>query len=157
LILGTDRSRPVFFAIDRSEGAEPLLYVDSNGDGDLTDDPKVTLDRHEYLLKDNPSGREVTRVVYSAHVQAPARYGEARAVLVPVRLAVSYIVEAPAGLTNPYQTQLLYHREYLREGTVALGGKSMKMALVDERTSGRFDQLVHTDPKRANVTLLLDL
>lgn len=157
LILGSDRGRPVFFALDRSEGADPLLYVDSNGDGDLTNDRKVVLDRHEYLLKDDRSGREVTRLVYTAHVEAPARYGEARSTLVPVQLGVSYMVETPAALTNPYATQLLYHRDYLREGTVTLGGRSMKMALVDDRTTGRFDQLTHTDPKRPNVTLLLDL
>src|SRR5947209_5428307 len=60
----------VVFVLDRKEGAAPVLYVDANGDGDLTNDAAVTLSGQQ---QQNADGSIVV-VVYRGKADVTARY-----------------------------------------------------------------------------------
>src|ERR1041385_6628154 len=43
--------RPFVVIVDRPDGADSKLYVDSNGNGNLTDDPPVIWTKHAYKAR----------------------------------------------------------------------------------------------------------
>ena len=53
-------------AIDEPDGKDAKLFVDANGNGDLTDDPPINWEKHDLV---NPSGKR--QIQYTGDVKLP--------------------------------------------------------------------------------------
>jgi peroxiredoxin len=119
----------VVVVVDEPEGKDARLFVDANGNGDLTDDPAAQWIKSAYQDRD---GKALTRYRGGADVQI--RYGGET---VPVRLAMYRFDKADTARAVLKDT-LLYYRDYAREGEMALGGKTYKVMLSDDTATGDF-------------------
>jgi RNA polymerase sigma factor (sigma-70 family) len=134
------------FLLDEPDNKPSRLWVNRNGDGDLTDDPSVEWTLHR---SPNPEGPDFT--VY--HGQAtllihsggkPLEFG-----LNMLRLAKDHPnFQRSASF-------LMYERDYARTGYVTLHGKRVRAALDDNLARGDFRGAVN-EPY-SDVHLLLDL
>lgn len=139
----------VVFAIDEPEGKPAKFWVDTNKNGDLTDDPAT-----EWKSKTDktPDGTTLTMYLGSATVDIGepgkpfvASFGVYR---------FDKTDERRAELKN----SILYYRDYGYEGSVAIGGKPHKAVLSDDNARGDFRA---KKPEKmddtSGVTLMLDV
>ncbi len=129
-------------------GNPPRLIVDSNGDGDLTNDPVVALQRTPVRVQAASAGNEDVHQTSELRAIAPviARYNlTGRAGQVQSTLEFTL-----------FGDDLYYNREYSREGKITLNGHTYQIALVDQGVDGRFDSFKHDEDDPARVTLLID-
>jgi peroxiredoxin len=131
-----------------------VLRVDANGDGDLTNDPAIKLEGREQTAKNPQTGEVMTRVVYQGEATVNARYQTGKPE--PVRMGIYHFVFKNGPGDSPLKDTILYYREYAREGEIDLGGKKLKVLLMDEQTNGRFDQAAHPEGTPPRVQLLID-
>jgi peroxiredoxin len=131
-------------AID--EGKTPHLYVDTNNNGDLTDDPPTEWKATPYKSRD---GKDLTLYTGSGTVQV--RYGEET---IPLRLAFTRFDrnDPDRALLNG---ALLYTVDYGPEGEITLGGKTYRALLADMLTTGDFRGTGGTNA--SGVFLLIDV
>src|SRR6266536_31670 len=115
--------------VDEPEGKPSQLFVDANGNGDLTDDPVV-----EWIDRAIPSRNGTENVVHvgEALVKIPFPSGPMDAQLGVYRFDKSD--EGRAALLD----SLFYYRDYARKGDLTLAGKSYRAMLVDEWATGDF-------------------
>ncbi len=131
--------RTFAFIVDKPDSDTPRLFVDSNANGNLTDDapaewiaraPSKAKDGKEYrtafggFMVDLKCGEEILQVHLSAY-----RFDKNE----PKR---------------PHNA-LLYYSDYARIGTVEIGGKQVQALLTDDMAKGDFSQ--------AKASLRLDL
>lgn len=132
--------------VDEPEGKPAKLYVDSNGNGDLTDDgatewepkPNTTKDGETYTM--SMGGADIT-----------LKYGENK---VPAHLGMyRFDKKDPqrAGLKN----FLLYYADYAQEGQIKLGDKTYTIMLADRAATG--DYKAQSEVGRPSVELLIDV
>jgi hypothetical protein len=131
LVLGGDTDNPCIVAVDESRGTGSgydTLYFDANGNGDLTDDPKVA---------GTPETREQDgkTVVDMRRVEFPT-----------VEVAVNHDGTTVPHHLRPYiyaygTPSLSLRTAGYCEGLLQVGRKSFKAALVDDTCNGRFDDL----------------
>jgi thiol-disulfide isomerase/thioredoxin len=154
LTLGDAKNNQIVVALVPARGENsPHLFVDSNGDGDLTNDPPVMLaSASASPTTDGPHASGDTQT-------QPGAAGELRAV-VPV--TVRYNLTGRAGQVEStleftlLGSDLYVNREYSREGKITLNGRSYRVALVDQGVDGRFDAFKHEEDDPPRVTLLID-
>ncbi|MCC6677260.1 MAG: TlpA family protein disulfide reductase [Phycisphaerales bacterium] len=117
--------------VDEPAGKPSRLLVDSNGNGDLTDD-----DAAEWGGK--PQGADSKFTMYNG--TAKVDIGEAGA---PFVAALGVYRFDPS---DPQRAQLknvlLYYRDYAREGEASIGGKTYRVMLADEGAAGDFSKAV---------------
>lgn len=154
LAFGDAKDNQVLFALDRPAEAPPTLYVDANRDGDLTNDPPVRWTGREQKGQAR-DGSPIERTVYSGDVLLTPRYQHGRSV--PLGLSVYHFVyKTPPPPDDSLSNTILYYRRYAGEGTAKFGKESHRVLLVDESSSGRFDQTKHGATGAPGVQLLID-
>jgi thiol-disulfide isomerase/thioredoxin len=136
LPVASEGGRKFHVIVDEPAGADAVLYVDANGDGDLTNDPpaewKATRDAKGYATW--MGGATVSL----------AAGGET----VDVRLGM-YRFDPADPSRQQLKNTLLYYRDYARQGTLVIGDRSYRVLLVDEKATGDF--------RTGEVALLVDL
>ena len=131
--------------IDEPEGKPARLFVDTNGNGDLTDDPAT-----EWIGKKNDQA-EGALTFYDGG--ATLSLGEKDSPF-DVHLGMYRFDprdEKRAGLKN----MLLYFRDYARIGQIKIGESSYSATLSDEEATGDFRG--SSDAKNSGVFLLVDV
>jgi serine/threonine protein kinase/thiol-disulfide isomerase/thioredoxin len=116
------------FIIDQPDSLKPRLFVDSNADGDLTNDPPAKWERRTFK-KDGGKEEFSANGSFSVELAMP---GEA-----PVTLQLS-AYRFGIGMPNRPQKVLLYYADYVRAGSVALAGRSIPALLCDDDCKGDF-------------------
>ncbi|HYE60458.1 MAG TPA: TlpA disulfide reductase family protein [Phycisphaerales bacterium] len=118
--------RAFFVVVDEPAGQPAKLYIDSNGNGDLTDDPKV-----EWTGKESKGEDEKTYTMYSGGgmIEAAPDY--------KLRLSM-YRFDPSDTKRAALADKLLFYRDYATEGEVKLADKAYKAMLVDDRAGGDF-------------------
>jgi thiol-disulfide isomerase/thioredoxin len=118
-------------AVDEPDKADAKLYVDSNGNGDLTDDPATKWEKKE---ANGPNGQKL--VQYTGSFQLPlAGAGADKPLLVSLG---AYRFDKNDPNRTQLKTTLLYYSDYLYEGDVTLGGKKHHALLADPSAKGEF-------------------
>ena len=128
LQLGDAEDNRFLVAIDEPQDGEPKIYIDRNGDGDLTSAGSGVWDRRNgvTLFNDN--------VV----INVPYRTGK-----LPYNLCFYRF-------KNRLHDCLFYYRNAGREGEVVLDGNRYRVLVLDDNADGRFDDL-------QNGSLIIDL
>lgn len=155
--LGDARNNQIAVALDGggSGSVSPRLYVDGNGNGDLTDDAPV---RWRPLPAPTVVSGEEQEGEASSKPQSAS--GERLGAVVPV--IARYSIVGRAGTVQSslqfiyWDGELAYNREYSRVGKLTVGGKSYRVALVDQTLNARFNDFKHDPEEPARVTLLVD-
>lgn len=121
--------RKFLVAIEETAGAAARCWVDGNANGDLTDDPAVEWKNRDYQSQD---GR--ARAMYSGGARVTvSQAGES----LPVRISL-YRFDPADPDRAALKSVLLYYGDYVRRGTVDLGGRPVPALLCDDRTLGDF-------------------
>ncbi len=136
LPVASEGGRRFHVIVDEPAGADAVLYVDADGDGDLTDDPaaewKATRDAKGYATW---MGGAAVSIASGGTTTA---------------LHLGIYRFDPADPSRPQlMNTLLYYRDYARQGRLPLGDRSYQVLLVDEKATGDF--------RTADVALLVDL
>ncbi|MEX2140130.1 MAG: hypothetical protein WD894_12770 [Pirellulales bacterium] len=105
-----------YIVLDRPPGLEPRLFVDANGNGDLTDDPPAEWRR-------SLAGR-----TYLGGATLAVFYGVE---MLPLHVNMYYCVDGNEGA-------LCYFRDYARVGKVTLSEKIYDAVLTDDQVCGDF-------------------
>jgi len=139
--------KKVALILDEPTGAPAKLYIDSNANGDLTDDGQ-----QKWEGKASKNGdKEYT--MYSGG-------GKVLLGTTPVNLNM-YRFDKTDPSREQLKDVLLYYRDYALEGEAAIAGKSIKAMLVDDATTGDYrGKAIETkDGKEtaSGVNLLLDV
>ena len=116
------------FIIDQPDGLKPRLFVDSNADGDLTNDPPAKWERRIYKHDD---GKEEVSAEGSFRVE----------LLFPGEAPLTLQLRAyrfGTGMPNRPQNVLLYYSDYVRAGNITLAGKTYAALLCDDDCKGDF-------------------
>ncbi|MFT3686632.1 MAG: TlpA disulfide reductase family protein [Phycisphaerales bacterium] len=112
----------VLFILDEPDGKPAKLYIDTNHNGDLTDDAAA-----EWILNEKSKMTTGSAMVDIGEKDHPF----------PVSLSMYRFDKNDAGRAQLKST-LLYYRDYAYEGDVTIGGKAYKSVLSDEMASGDF-------------------
>lgn len=136
LPVSSEGGRKFHVIVDEPAGADAVLYVDANGDGDLTNDPPAD-------WKPTRDAKGYATWMGGATVSLAAGGGT-----VDVRLGM-YRFDPADPTRQQLKNTLLYYRDYARQGTLLIGDRSYRVLLVDELATGDF----RTD----EVALLVDL
>ena len=110
-----------------SGGSE--LYVDTNGNGDLTDDKPTEWKPAPYQDR---AGDKLTRYMGSAGILCG--YGDGKT---PLTIGC-YIFDSNDADRAQLKNTLLYYSDYALVGTATLGGKPYHVVLADTRCTGSF-------------------
>ena len=143
-----DPAKPTKITVLLDEsGPEPRLFVDSNGDGDLTNDLPATWEPRPY-------DAEHKMRYGGATVQIKSPDGNVKVGLTMFRFDKND--------TNPrykaVRDKILYFGDYAYEGSVKLGDKTYHAMLVDTMTTGDFrGQKSASDKGDSGVQLYLDV
>lgn len=142
------KDKPTTFTVlmDAEENKPSHIWIDSNTDGDLTNDATVKWESKRY------AGRERDDLVLSVgSITLPVRYGKE---ILPLTLKLSrYDVTEPPK-TPPF-LPLYYSADYTREGEMTFHGKKYNAMLAELLTTG--DWRGSGIPKNSGVFLLIDL
>jgi len=133
--------------LDEPEGHDAKLYVDANGNGDLTDDPAVEWKKEPYP---GPNGARLTH--YMGKIQLPLAAGD-KPTLVSLG---TYRFDKNDPQRAMLKNTLLYYSDYARDGEITINGKTYHAMLVDDSTSGDF-RGKPSAKAGSGVRLLLDL
>ena len=143
--LGNAKNSSITVVLDTDgETSRPKIYVDAAGTGDLTTPIVFTPVRTSTNgskaspTADSPAYSAVVPVV--AHYDIPGRGGS-------IPSTISFLLRG---------TDLTYNREYARIGTLTIGSRRYRVALVDEGINGKFDNFQHEEGEPAKVTLYID-
>jgi thiol-disulfide isomerase/thioredoxin len=136
LPVASEGGRKYHVIVDEPTGADAVLYVDANGDGDLTNDPPAD-------WKPSRDAKGYATWMGGATVSLAAGTQT-----VDVRLGLYRFDPADPSRAQLKNT-LLYYRDYARQGTLPIGDRSYRVLLVDEKATGDF--------RTAEVALLVDL
>ncbi len=115
--------------LDEPEGKPSRLFVDANGNGDLTDDPAPGWADKKMPGRD---GKENVIHMGDATVKIPFASGAADAKLVMYRFDKSDTARAPL------MDSIFYYRDYALKGDVTFTDKAYPAMLVDEMAAGDF-------------------
>lgn len=119
--------------LDAPPGRRTRLFVDANGNGDFTDDPRPQWDTKSYIGGDR---RNYTEMIGGVTVTVP--YGRTR---LPLHLNLRRYDPADA-VRAGYQGALLCTPDYAREGDLKLGAKTYHAMLLDAIVGGDFRGLL---------------
>jgi peroxiredoxin len=133
--------------LDEPAGGDAKLYVDANGNGDLTDDPET---KWEKKTVPGPNGVQLTQ--YSGSFQLPLGGGAGDEKSEIVSLG-AYRFDPNDPQRAQLKTTFLYYTDYAYEGEVTLGGVKHKAMLADDHASGQFSATAGKEGSR----LLIDV
>jgi peroxiredoxin len=125
------KERPSRFTVlvDAPDGKPSRIFVDSNGNGDLTDDPAPEWTYTTYAGRDN---QPLLRSTGGATVQVP--YGK--------RVVPTHVILSRNDTSDPERAPqflpVYCTEDYAREGAAMLGGARRRVWLVDALTRGDF-------------------
>jgi serine/threonine protein kinase/thiol-disulfide isomerase/thioredoxin len=122
------RQREYAFIIDQPDSLKPRLFLDSNANGDLSDDPPAKWERRTFKKED---GTEEISASGSFPVELDNPGGK------PLVVQLS-AYRFGTGMPKRPQKVLLYYSDYVRAGTIILGGKSIPALLCDDDCKGDF-------------------
>lgn len=126
--------------LDEPENGPARLWIDSNGNGDLTDDPPIQWTAHRSNSRNGPTTQ------WSGSAGLLATYGRE-----PRMLGIKlYRFDKNDPQRQPLKNALFYYRDCGFRGSISLGGKAYAAALVDDNARGDFSA-------EAGVSLLIDL
>ena len=131
--------------LDESEGRAPRLFVDSNNNGDLTDDAPAKWGEQ---VSPGIGGKDITIYNGDATVKIPYPGSARDAHLMFYRFGKGDEREVK------FKDYIFYYRDYALSGKVKLGDKSYPALLVDENVTGDFRGAAG---KSSGVTFLLDV
>jgi peroxiredoxin len=125
------REKPgvVLVLVDEPDGKPSRLFVDANGNGDLTDDAAPNWADKKMPGRD---GKENVIHMGDATVKIPFAGGGADAKLVMYRFDKSDTARAPL------MDSMFYYRDYALKGDIKFADKSHPALLVDELAAGDF-------------------
>jgi thiol-disulfide isomerase/thioredoxin len=116
--------------VDEPEGKSARLFVDANGNGDLTDDPGA-----EWAAKE--AGKtDDDKPLFMCQGGAMVDLG-AKGAAYEVHVAM-YRFDKTDPKRAALKDVLLYYRDYATEGEATIGGKSYKVMLTDNLAAGDF-------------------
>jgi thiol-disulfide isomerase/thioredoxin len=131
--------RQYVVALDEPEGEDARLYVDANGNGDLTDDAPPAWEKK---TGQGANGAQLTQ--YSGTFQLPLPAPKAAGVADDsagqgelVTLS-AYRFDKNDPQRQQLKSTLMYYSDYAYEGEITLGGKSYKAMLTDMGATGQF-------------------
>jgi thiol-disulfide isomerase/thioredoxin len=116
-------------AIDEPDGKDAKLYVDANGNGDLTDDPATEWKVREMAM---PNGQKMKQ--FSGSFKLPLTVGDKPEM---VNLG-AYRFDKNDPQRAMLKDTFLYYSDYAYEGDVTLNGKKYHAMLTDDMASGDF-------------------
>lgn len=117
------------FIIDQPDSLKPRLFVDSNADGDLTNDPPAKWQRKTFR-KDSTSPEEISA---SGSFKVEVAMPDKRSLDVNLNA-----YRFGTGMANRPQKVLLYYSDYVRAGDVTIAGKTYPALLCDDDCKGDF-------------------
>src|SRR5690242_15534572 len=115
--------------LDEPEGKDAKLYVDVNGNGDLTDDPPATWEKKE---RPTPNGGK--SIQYSGSFKLPLGSGDNA----PMAKLEAYRFDKNDPQRQQFNMTFVFYRDYAMDGDITLAGKIYHAMLVDERATGDF-------------------
>src|SRR5258706_4935576 len=113
--------------VDEPEGKDAKLIIDTNGNGDLTDDTAATWKTRTYR---GQGGKEFTQ--YSGSFELPLGTGEKAQ---KVSLG-TYRFDKNDPQRAPLKNFLLYYRDYAWDGQITLNGAKYHTMISDDRATG---------------------
>jgi peroxiredoxin len=125
--------------LDEPEGKDAKLYVDANGNGELTDDEAVTWKSRKY-----PGPNNQQFVQYSGEIKLPLGKGDKAE---KVSLG-AYRFDKTDPQRAALKSFLFYYRDYAWDGDITLNGAKYHAMLSDDRATG--------DPTKAG-RLMIDV
>ena len=151
--LGNAKNNKIIVVLDTDgQTQRPALFVDANGNGDLTDDAPVAL----VVAKPAPVTGAKTASVTNPIGEATSGW----TAIAPV--IAHYDIPGRAGsvlstlMFTVNGSEVTYNREYARVGVLTIGSRVYKIALVDQSVNGKFNEFQHEDGEPARVTLFID-
>ncbi|MBL9143760.1 MAG: protein kinase [Verrucomicrobiaceae bacterium] len=126
---GSERTHA--FIWDRAHSNSQRLFVDSNANGDLTDDPPARWEPRPIKSKEGSRAP-----LYGGEFQLDIRCGDES----HTAYFSAYIAERfdPGDDPNAYHTRFAYYPDYARSGTVTINGKATIAVLTDAEGKGDF-------------------
>jgi thiol-disulfide isomerase/thioredoxin len=145
---GAKSDRVYHVVIDEPDGADARLFVDTNGNGDLSDDPAPEWKSRTYKTQD---GKEFTQYMGGADLQTMIGAK-------PENLHINaYRFDKNDTGRAQLKNTMFYYRDYAFEGDVSLGGKTYKALLSDEMTTGDFRGVEPQGDGGSGVKLFVDV
>jgi thiol-disulfide isomerase/thioredoxin len=126
------KGRTFHVVIDEPSDAPSVLYVDANGDGDLTNDPAATWEA-KMRKRDTTELRDY---VGSAPLTFGALSGTGSVVFSGNVMFYRYDKNDPR--REAMKSKFAYQRDYALKGTLALGATTYNVVVDDSATSGDF-------------------
>jgi peroxiredoxin len=136
----------IYLIVDEPRDKAPRLFVDANGNGDLTDDAPA-----EWTENKSKSAAGVESATCTGGATLKVPYGPETLAL---HLAM-YRFSKPDPSRLSYSNALFYYSDYARSGQLTLGGKSYMALLADRTAVGDFRG--SADAKQQPAILMLDL
>ncbi|WP_294397446.1 redoxin domain-containing protein [Prosthecobacter sp.] len=109
--------------LDQRSPKEARLWLDANGDGDLTNDPKV---KWEFSVRSSGIGEIIS---WHGEAMAQIKYPEATQ-------DMGLYFYRNGSSSGP--GSLIYRRDYGRSGKISIGGQELAVFLSDDSTTGEF-------------------
>ena len=132
--------------MDSAADGEPCVWIDTNGNGDLTDDPPIVWKKSPY-----PSFNGPPHTLYTGSVVLPVRYGGT-----PVPLRINLLRYDPNDPSRDLlRNTLMCLPDYAREFDLTLGAKTYHALLVDILGQGDFRG--KRDQSNSGVHLYIDV
>jgi thiol-disulfide isomerase/thioredoxin len=141
-------------ALDEPEDQDAKLYVDSNGNGDLTDDTPAEWKKQ---TRDGPNGTHLTQ--YMGSFKLPLQTGD-KSTLVSMG---SYRFDKKDPQRAALKSNLFYYCDYAYEGEIKIGDSAYHTLLVNDLADGDFRGMPAAEQKTtvasagAGVRLMIDL
>ncbi|MGA2446833.1 MAG: redoxin domain-containing protein [Opitutaceae bacterium] len=135
----------VIILLDEPGNGAARLWIDSNGNGDLTDDPPI-----QWVARQN-NGKSGPTTTCFGSAGISVTYGEERRTL-GIKL---YRFDKNDPQRQQLKNALFYYRDCGFRGNLSFDGKTFAAVLVDD--SARGDFLGYADEQHPDVLLLIDL
>ena len=132
--------------LDEPGSGEARLFIDSNSNGDFTDDPPAN-----WTARRAPRNGGGTNVTYVGQGMVNVRFGKES---LPLRFQF-YRFDKSDPERKAQIWRLFYYRDYARVGDIQLGGKAYRVALSDN--ANRADFRSAPDAKISSTTLQIDV
>ena len=166
LRVGDAVDNKVFVALDAADDPkiQPTLYVDGNGNGDLTDDPAVKLAFPPRVakpapkpVKPDPNKTDKKEDAKPEPKPEPKPALEGRAAIVERYKGVGRSSIVPGAIKFILRDGEIYTvSDIVRLGDITISKRTYRIALVDETATGLFNSYDHDDDQPVKVHLLVD-
>ncbi len=147
--LGDAAENSITVVLDTDKNVQrPVLYVDANGNGDLTDESPLSL-------------APAIDVVANQFGEKSVKTHEGELVGNAV-VTARYAIAGRGGMLDStlqfsvWDGDVYVNRSYSRAGKLVIDGRTYRVALVDQRVDGKFSGFKHAASDPAAVSLLID-